>query len=147
MANDKIIIKIEFNYPIGNQLFFKKGSNYTFFYENKNEKLNAVCIGKSRIDGFYMFEFERYLLYKNYHSDISNFKCKGYSIKNTHIVKELEDHSVEYMIFKENKEEVIKFLAEHFKIDNYDMSTKGAYHSIIRSIKLKMIYNENDTSI
>jgi hypothetical protein len=126
-------VKIKFE---GNNVF-NNNSSYTFNNPKNNENLNVVYIGKSRIDGIDMFQFDRNL--NNTTGYIIDFQYNGYKVKNIEFILELEDHSVLYSRIKNNQEEIIDFLMKQFKIDQYDLSKEGAHISVIRDIKLKLM--------
>jgi hypothetical protein len=126
-------VKIKFE---GNNVFNNK-SSYTFHNPSTNENLNVFYIGKSRIDGVDMFQFDRNVNKTTGH--IKDFQYNGHKIKEAQLISALEDHDVGYRIRKTNKDEIIDFLMKQFKIDQYDLSNEGAHISVIRDIKLKLM--------
>lgn len=128
-----ITVKLQFE----RNIIFNNKSSYTLNNPDTNEKINVVYIGKSRIDGVDMFQFDRNLNKITEH--IRDFKYNGFKIRTYSLIHKLEDHSLEYSIIKNNKEQIIDFLMKQFKIDQYDLSYKDAHNSIIRDIKMKLI--------
>lgn len=126
-----MIFKIEFDIPI---IF--NNSVYTFDNSKTNESINLIYLFKSRIDGIDIFE----LPLVNYTKGrISDFQYNKIGIKSISIVSNIEEHATGQSQFLYNKNKIVEFLENHFKIDDYDLSEKDAYLSVIRDIKLKSL--------
>lgn len=126
-----MIFKIEFDIPI---IF--NNSIYTFDNPKTNESINFIYLSKSRIDGIDIFELHP-VNYTN--GRLSDFQYNKIGIKSITIVSNLEEHvSGKSQLFY-NKNKIVEFLENHFKIDDYDLSEKDAYLSVIRDIKLKLL--------
>lgn len=113
-----VTLKINFE---GNNVF-NNNSSYTFHNPSTNENLNVFYIGKSRIDGVDMFQFDVNVNKTIGH--IKDFQYNGHKIKEDRLIFALEDHDVGYWIRKTNKDNIIDFLMEQFKIDEYDLSNE-----------------------
>jgi hypothetical protein len=127
-----MIFKIEFDIPI----IFNNNSIYTFDNPKTNESINFIYLSKSRIDGIDIFELPPVNYTKG---RIPDFQYNKIGIKSISIVSNLEEHATGQSQFLYNKNKIVEFLENHFKIDDYDLSEKDAYLSVIRDIKLKLL--------
>jgi len=136
----KRIIKINFDIIDQNLLKFVENNIYRFQRKLTNQDIHLEYIGKSRIDGNFLFKLDTIIP----SSKVTDFEFNNIKIREVYIINDIKennigDHIPKYGIIEENQRKINEFLNECFKIDEYDLSTRDAHVSIIRDLKMKFI--------
>lgn len=117
-------IKIRFE----NSVSMTIGKVYTLINNQTNEKVNLTCIGISRIDGLLIFESSQKVTLND------NYSYNGNKVKNTYILNEINKVDSDELI--KNKEMLLEFFMNKYKISDHDLYLEDSYKSIIRDIKI-----------
>jgi len=120
-------IKIRFE----NSVSMTIGKVYTLINNQINEKVNLACIGISRIDGLLIFESSQKVTLND------NYSYNGNKVKNTYILNEINKVDSDELI--KNKEMLLEFFMNKYKISDHDLYLEDSYKSIIRDIKISDI--------
>lgn len=122
----KIEFKTNYNFSVGDICDFKSKDNTISF--------KGIYIDKSRIDKFPIFIIDKFPII-----DLKEFTVNGYQIKEYWVIKQLNDIQFDNNV-DENKNKIIDYLFELHNINQYDLTKKDAYKSIIRNLKIGSIF-------